>query len=332
MFGFVVGEPLQKNTIEHPFRLRICEVGIPKERGAKQMEERHGVKVAIVVLAILLGLSFLGLACIHICKPILSGSSDSVAIPDNLIELQKDISSHIENENEVLPAKYDCSAKDLYIVKHANASAAHLVSADAKQAAKELNVSEEHTATLELHSKNTSDNAAFNVGNMFPGDSITKTYCVEVSHKGDVEVHFKADLGEEGHKLGKALKIKVKLIGDNDEVLYNGSIANMQKSVVTRAVSKSTIKTTASKAKTTSKMLFTITAYLEPEAGNEYQDINMDAKFTWWVEDTENLEPPPPRSGDVITVVLLACIAICLSSAAVLFVIKRTRRKDSKNA
>lgn len=57
---------------------------------------------------------------------------------------------------------------------------------------------------------------------MFPGDAETQNDCVQVDHKGDVTVHFRAEVRPGYEKLAEVLKLRVSVGGS---VLYDGLMA-----------------------------------------------------------------------------------------------------------
>ena len=58
---------------------------------------------------------------------------------------------------------------------------------------------------------------------------------------------------------------------------------------------------------TVSEANYEITAYLDTSVGNEYQNLSLIADFNWWVEETDNLEPP--KTGDKTNIVIWVIVA-----------------------
>lgn len=48
--------------------------------------------------------------------------------------------------------------------------------------------------TIRLYDRSPEYNREFSVTNMFPGDAETQNDCVQVDHKGNVTVHFRAEV------------------------------------------------------------------------------------------------------------------------------------------
>lgn len=134
---------------------------------------------------------------------------------------------------------------------------------------------------LELNRRNPEENLPFKMNNMFPGDSETRYYRLNVSYTGNVTVFFQAKPNEGDEKLGEVLKVKARLV-NTDEVLYEGSIAAMPE--------LKTELTTDSKAQT-DELCYEITFSLGTEVGNEYQSKRLTADLSWWAEGTENETP-----------------------------------------
>ena len=134
-----------------------------------------------------------------------------------------------------------------------------------------------HASSFYLYNGNEGDNAYFSVTNMFPGDSVTKYFCLRVAHKGELTVHYNAEIVGSSDKLAEVLKCKVVLLGTN-EVLYDGLMRDMPESLDVRLESA---------RRSTTELYYEITAYLDTSVGNEYQHKSLAANFTWWVNEAE---------------------------------------------
>ena len=132
------------------------------------------IKTAIVLLAVLLALSLAALAGVLIYRATVPAVPSTVTVPDNIVTPDADVSSIPETPQ----SNYETSSNT-----------------NPSSATEANNSTQSKTATaLSLNNRNTDDNMPFQVGNMFPGDSETKYYCVRVSHKGDVILRFRADI------------------------------------------------------------------------------------------------------------------------------------------
>ena len=138
-------------------------------------------------------------------------------------------------------------------------------------------------ATIKIYKRHADDAAAFRVFNMFPGDSYTKSYFVEVSHRGTVTVRFRPELRLGSEKLAEVLKCKIVLRGEN-KPLYDGLMKDFVNSVNVQ-ISSATNKTT--------ELTYDITVYLDTSVGNDYMNRELMADFRWWVYDGD-VNPNPP--------------------------------------
>ena len=136
--------------------------------------------------------------------------------------------------------------------------------------------------SIELCNTNEYNNIPFSIENMFPGDTYTNYYCVNVSYKNKVTVNFNVDVdNKEYEKLLEVLRIKVKLL-NNDSVLYGGLIKDIPGSLS---------YTLSSNNSTSTNIYYEITTYLDTSVNNDYQDKTLVVDFNWYVEEVKNLEP-----------------------------------------
>ncbi len=173
------------------------------------------------------------------------------------------------------------------------------------------------SATIELYSGQPEENAPFSVGNMLPGDSETKSFRVRVTHQGKVTVHSRATVREGYEKLADVMKAKVAL-PDTGEVVYDGLMRDMPDSAARELDSSS---------RTTDELRYEITAYLETSVGNEYQNLDLIADITWWVDEASNLAPLA-KTGDGPDYLLWICLAAACA-VAVALVASFMRRKSA---
>jgi hypothetical protein len=132
---------------------------------------------------------------------------------------------------------------------------------------------QEKATEISLFNTQSTDNAKFSVGNMFPGDSEEKSFCVKVSHNDSVTVHFGAVVDENSAKLAEVLKVKV--TGPDRTVIYNGLIKDL-------ADVKYSLTGSAD-----AELSYTVQAYLDTSVGNEYMEKKLTADLRWWVSDVE---------------------------------------------
>jgi len=135
---------------------------------------------------------------------------------------------------------------------------------------------------ISIYRDHAEDGVPFYMPNMFPGDSQTGTYTVQVSHKGKITVHFGTFIRDGGEKLAEVLKCTVKIKGADKE-LYDGLMRDMPQ--------KLDYTIDSSRAKTT-KITYLITVYLDTSVGNDYMNKNLVADFRWWVDDEDDDDYP----------------------------------------
>lgn len=182
----------------------------------------------------------------------------------------------------------------------------------------------QNETNIELYSKQPEENVPFQVINMFPGDSETQYFRVKVSYHGTVNVHFKATAQKGYEKLAKALKVRVKL-ADDGKTLYDGVMVDMPENIACRL---------SSEKSTADELCYEITAYLDTSTGNEYQNQDLIADFTWWVEEdgggSGGLDPLP-KTGDTSNALLWAVIAAFFGGIILFLLFGRRRRKEQEN-
>lgn len=269
-----------------------------------EQEKRNKTKNVIIVLAVLLVLSLIALAGTLIYNKLAANTDTTVTVPDNLItpdEYKQDDKTADQTESDPADENQDTSA--------GNTLAAGNGMENKKQA-----------VSIALYKKQPQDNTAFTVGNMFPGDSETRYYGVQVSYHDKVTVHFKGYVHNGYEKLAEVMKVKIKLL-NTDEVLYDGLMRDMPESVTYRL---------SSYKSTTDELYYEITAYLDTSVGNEYQNKELIADFKWWVEETGNLDKAP-RTGDDSNIMIWVILAAVSASGCIILLVIRRKEEDGQN-
>lgn len=243
------------------------------------------MKIMIIVLSILLGLSLAALAGVIIHGQ-LRPSSASAVIPDNYIDPQGGHSTTGEKTAQLGKSPVLLCAAVPMVTPFGNApvmafSKAVISSDSAKE------------TVISIYKNHAEDSEPFHLANMFPGDSETNTYLVEVSHKGTVTVRFRADIRAGYEKLSEVLKCKVALRGEN-KTLYDGLMRDMPESINHRI---------SSIDRTTTELTYDMTVYLDTDVGNEHMNRELVADFRWWVEerDSDTTEPEDSAGADNAT-------------------------------
>ena len=283
------------------------------------MEQKKKIKIIIIVLACLLGLSLLALGGTLIYNKIANTASATVTVPNNLITPDEDTSNPDNSESQAP----DSSESNSQAPNRSDTQAPRS-SADASSSAvtptQNTTAEVKKAATIELYNKQPEENTAFAVGNMFPGDSETKYFRVRVSYHDKITAHYKATVRPGYEKLAEVMKVRVKLLSTG-ETMYDGLMRDMPESLTHKLASQKT---------TTDELYYEITAYLDTSVGNDYQNKDLIADFKWWVEETGNLDDPT-ITGDTSSIVLWAMLAACSGSMIILLLITRRRKEDKKN-
>lgn len=272
------------------------------------MEQKKKIKIVIIVLAILLGLSLLALGGTLVYNKIANTTPATVTVPDNLITPDEDTTKPDSSDTEK-PDSPDTQTPSSSADTSSSAVPAQSTTAETKKA-----------ATIELYNKQPEENTAFTVGNMFPGDSKTKYFRVRVSYHDKITVHYKATVRPGYEKLAEVLKVQVKLLSTG-ETMYDGLMRDMPESLTHKL---------ASKKSTTDELYYEITAYLDTSVGNDYQNKDLIADFKWWVEETGNLDNSP-QTGDTSNILRWAVLAAGSLSVMTLLLVVRRRKEENAN-
>ena len=272
------------------------------------MEQKKKIKVIIIVLACLLGLSLLALGGTLIYNKIANTTPATVTVPDNLITPDEDTTKPDSSDTEK-PDSSDTQTPSSSADASSSAVPAQSTTAETKKA-----------ATVELYNKQPEENTAFALGDMFPGDSETKYFRVRVSYHDKITVHYKATVRPGYEKLAEVLKVRVNLLSTG-ETMYDGLMRDMPESLTHKL---------ASKKSTTDELYYEITAYLDTSVGNDYQNKDLIADFKWWVEETENLEENP-QTGATSDILLCAALAAGSLGMMILLLVVRRRKEDEEN-
>ena len=279
------------------------------------MEQKKKIKIIIIVLAILLGLSLLALGGTLIYNKIANTTNKianttpaTVTVPDNLITPDDDTTKPDSSDTEK-PDSSETQTPSSSADASSSAVPAQSTAAEVRKA-----------ATIELYNKQPEENTAFAVGNMFPGDVETKYFRVRVSYHDTITVHYKATVRPGYEKLAEVLKVRVKLLSTG-EMLYDGLMRDMPESLTHKL---------ASQKSTTDELYYEITAYLDTSVGNDYQNKDLIADFKWWVEETGNLDDSP-KTGDTSNILLWAVLAAGSLGMIIILLVTRRRKEDEEN-
>ncbi len=273
------------------------------------MAKKNVIRTVVIVMSVLLAISVLSLVGLVVYGHLNGRTIGSSKAPGNEIHPQT-VSARSKVTSVPLSSVN-------FMSQTGTASLGSVATVPSADAVTEAEIPSDVTGKaygIFLHKKNTGDNVAFQMPNMFPGDSETKYYGVEITYRNEVTVRFAIDIDEGCEKMAEVLKCKIVLLTTGEE-LYDGLM---------RDVPESLNHTVSSESVTTDELYYAITAYVDTSVGNEYQGATLTADFRWWVNEIENLEPVPP-TGDSIVVTVVAVSAVLL--LLVIVVMRRRRKK-----
>ena len=280
------------------------------------MKQKKKIKIVIIILAILLGISLTALGGTLLYNRLASRPAATVTVPDNLITPDEDTTKP-DNSDSQAPDSSDTEKPDGSYTQTPNSSAATSSSAVPMQS---TTAEVKKAATVELYNKQPEENTPFQVGNMFPGDSETKYFRVRVSYHDTITVHYKATVRPGYEKLAEVLKVRIRLLSAG-ETMYDGLMRDMPESLTHKL---------ASKKSATDELYYEITAYLDTSVGNDYQNKDLVADFKWWVEETGNPDDSP-QTGDTSNILLWAVLAAGSLGMIIILLVTRRRKEDEEN-
>lgn len=292
------------------------------------------LKIIIIVLAVLLAISVCALAGTVIYRRFFVENNATVIVPDNLISSEENketdteeiggeniVEDVVSNDGEgALENGGQTDTGDGTASESGNTSKPERSEENKKPQASGTAAEQKDAIAISLYNKQPGDNSPFSVGNMFPGDSVTKYYRVQVSYHDRVSVHFKADIREGYEKLAEVLMIRVRM-PESDKIVYEGLMRDMPSDIIHKLSSPDS---------TTAEIYYEITVYLSTSVGNEYQNKALFADFNWWVEETGNLDKAP-QTGDDTNITLWLVMAIIAASVCVILLVIQRKEEDEQN-
>ncbi len=292
------------------------------------MKQNIKIKIAILALTILLTLSLLALGGMILYHSFKNGRPVTDSVPDNFITPEAGGTAISEQDKYCPAVRAVCAeAKEpnggnkrtSSVAAGADAAVAVSTKAVSAKAASAKAVSDDvkkKSAVISLYQNHAEDNQPFQSGNMFPGDTEAKYYCVKISHSDDVTVHYRADIRPGYEKLAEVLRCRISLLTTGD-VLYDGLMQQMPESL------SYGVETDNS---TESELYYEISVYLDTSVGNEYQNKDLIADFRWWVQETGSLTPP--QTGDAANTWIYVLTAA--GSILAILLLWKGRRKEEK--
>ena len=203
-----------------PFDNRYYQNQQKREEYPLQEKGKSKIRIAIVILAALLTISLLSLAGVTLYRHFWGATSVSGAAPNNIITPEEKVSGLGYSEN---------GSAGIVLLSNSDRAGGTITAMPLAATASGASTSDVGV-TLSLYAHHAEDNSPFQVKNMFPGDSETNYYCVQVSHKGNVTLRFHADIREGYEKLAEVMKCRI-VLPDSGTVLYDGLMRDMPASL-----------------------------------------------------------------------------------------------------
>lgn len=260
-------------------------------------QKKSGTKTAIVILAVLLGVSIIALVSLLLYNYFAKADPATVTVPDNIIASEEGTATALPENVSNLAAQNAASAS----------AAAGTVSKETK------------AQLLQLYKGHASDNVPFAADNLLPGDSVTQYYAVQMHHTDDLALLFRTDVTEETKELGNVLHIRVRNL-ETGAVLCDGMFAEVD--------GRELSETFAADGDTESIAYYEVTVSMDTSVGNEYQAARLLADFHWYAAEEENLIDAP-QTGD--NLMLLLGVVIAVSTILLILLVLYRRRKEGGN-
>lgn len=263
-------------------------------------------RVPILILSVLLALSLCAQGGVLVYNH-LAAADTTVSLPDNLITPDAAPTTSADSDADSATADSTTRADSDADTAGGQPSATTGATAESLTAGR-----------IRLNAKHPDDNRPFTVTNLFPGDTVTQNFCVQVSYRGTVTVCFATEWQSGDRELMDALNMRIKALG-NDRVLYNGPFTDMPTDLA---------YTLQSDTETQTDLYYEIQVSLPESAGNEYQSRRVSVDFLWWVAESENLAPP--ATGDTAAVAWTAGITALSALFCLILLAARNRRKEAE--
>ncbi|MBR6549064.1 MAG: LPXTG cell wall anchor domain-containing protein [Clostridia bacterium] len=277
-------------------------------------------KMAIIVLSILCLLSF----CALVARPIFwqqNADSATVMVPNNFlsqratdtdVQTPSDIPSNEENENFSAPIGLSMPEID-FTLNSSREPAVPLAGEIVSQA-------NPSASLLEFYRWQDEYNKKFEVTNMLPGDTETRYFCVKAHHTDDVTLVFQAEITEQTRLLGDVLDVTVTNL-DTNKVICQGTFNQINGAEFKEKLAKNTAEETI--------RYYRIDVSMDTSVDNPYQVARLLADFNWYIQEEQNLSPPP-QTGDPLQISLYIILGGSALSIFVLLILAKRRKDDEE--
>lgn len=170
---------------------------------------------------------------------------------------------------------------------------------------------------LELYQGQPEANQPFEAVGMLPGDRVSQSYQLQVSHQVPVEVGFRVEIQEQTQQLAEKLQVTV-VCTTTGETVYQGTMDGAQSGTYVVELPQNSSGVDV--------LDYTVDVSVDTSLDNTYQGAQLRADFLWYATDDGALTPP--QTGDDSH--LMVWVAVAVVAAAALCVV--LVRKGGKRA
>lgn len=284
------------------------------------MEEQErngpsGMKVVIVVLAVLLVLSAGGLAARYVYLRWFAPAQATVTVPDNLIGEEVSRPESDAASGEALQPDTPEASPD------GDGASAPAAKAPAVETGSVDTVSEEdkaQAAYLTLFQGRPDANKPFEARGLLPGDSVTQYFCIKAYHDADIPLYFRAEVTEETKALADVLQVRV-TDPESGAVVAEGMLADLQGREFSLGLSAN--------SEGESTVYYRVDVSLDTAVGNAYQEAVLKADFHWYVKDGGLTPPQTGAAADLVLWCVLGASALLL----ILLLVFKRRKGETRH-
>lgn len=271
-----------------------------KTKEINATKKKH-LQIAVVVLLILVLVTSAVALVLHFREKNVSGSGEDVKITQNIIGSTKSQENGTDAEAELSNSKQNDGEKTT-ITANTNSPTTEKIP----------------DIYIELGKNKPTENLPFEMNEMLPGDSETKSFNLVVHNNKPVTVNFSAAKTLEEKNYADAMKIEISS-SEQGAVLFSGTFSDFIKNGVHLSIPKNKDNST--------NLNYIITVSLDFETENKYQYGKLAVDFKWDVEekDKEALEKIPGTGDKTAMIVLIGVALVALSLAVVL---SRSKKKE----
>ena len=269
---------------------------------AQERNGPSGLRIVIIILAVLLVLSAGGLAARYVYLRWFAPAQATVTVPDNLIG---EGASQPKTDAPEHGGTSDPAAK-----------------APAAQAGRAAGSAEDEdgvqAAYITLFQGRPDANRPFEARGLLPGDHVTQYFCIKASHTEDIPLYFRAEITEETKALGDELQIRV-TDPESGKVIAEGKLSDIQGQEFSRGLTAD--------GQGESTVYYRVDVSLDTSADNAFQAAMLKADFHWYVKDGGLT---PPQTGAAAELALWSVLGASALLLILLLVFKR-RKGESRH-